>query len=198
MWPQGKGFGVGAAAKILALLPLPNTVGTYDAVNNRYTGNWTSLQNLTSHTQKIVVRVDEVLTNNDRFSFNVYRYTNTSPQYVSYDNPLLNTNYDCSCTNAWLPSVDYTRIWTPTLVMDLNMGFFRNVVLRNPPGKASNVAETLGIGSLPLSQMPELTSPGFSNIGSDTNTDQVNITNTFTPFGSITKTIGAHTLKLGA
>ncbi len=124
-----------AAAKILALLPLPNTVGTYDAVNNRYTGNWTSLQNLTSHTQKIVVRVDEVLTPNDRFSFNVYRYTNTSPQYVSYDNPLLNTNYDCSCTNAWLPSVDYTRIWTPTLVMDLNMGFFRNVVLRNPPGK---------------------------------------------------------------
>ena len=27
-----------AAAKILALLPLPNTIGTYDAVNNRYTG----------------------------------------------------------------------------------------------------------------------------------------------------------------
>ncbi len=79
-------------------------------LNNRYTGNWTSLENLTSHTQKIVVRADEVLTPNDRFSFNVYRYTNTSPQYVSYDNPLLNTNYDCSCTNAWLPSVDYTRI----------------------------------------------------------------------------------------
>jgi hypothetical protein len=34
-----------AAAKMLALLPLPNTVGTYDAVNNRYTGNWTSQQN---------------------------------------------------------------------------------------------------------------------------------------------------------
>ncbi len=30
-----------AAAKILALLPLPNTVGTYDATNNRYTNNWT-------------------------------------------------------------------------------------------------------------------------------------------------------------
>jgi hypothetical protein len=41
-----------AAAKILALLPLPNTVGTYDAVKNRYIGNWTSLQNLTSHVQK--------------------------------------------------------------------------------------------------------------------------------------------------
>jgi hypothetical protein len=198
-----------ATAKILALLPLPNTVGTFDAVNNRYTGNWTSLQNLTSHTQKIAVRVDENLTSKDRLSFNVYRYTNTSPQYVSYNSPLLNTNYDCSCTNAWLPSVDYTRVWTPTLVMDLNMGFFRNVVLRNPPGTGGNVASTLGIASLPLNQTPQISASlttqdsgsnnfGFSNIGADTNTNQVNITNTYTPFGTVTKTVGPHTFKVGA
>ena len=197
-----------ASAKILALLPLPNTVGTFDAVNNRYTSNWTQLQNLTSTTQKIAVRVDENLTSKDRLSFNVYRYTNTSPQYVSYDNPLLNTNYDCSCTNAWLPSVDYTRVWTPTLVMDLNMGFFRNVVLRNPPGTGGNVASTLGIASLPLNQTPQISVSttaqdstsnnfGFSNIGADTNTDQVNITNTYTPFGTVTKTVGPHTFKFG-
>ena len=197
-----------AAAKILALLPLPNTIGTFDKVNNRYTGNWTSLQNLTSHTQKIAVRVDENLTSKDRLSFNVYRYTNTSPQYVSYDSPLLNTNYDCSCTNAWLPSVDYTRVWTPTLVMDLNMGFFRNVVLRNPPGANQNAASVLGIASLPLNQTPQISASataqdstsnnfGFSNIGADTNTDQVNITNTYTPFGTVTKTLGPHTFRLG-
>jgi hypothetical protein len=198
-----------AAAKILALLPLPNTIGTYDAVNNRYTGNWTSLQNLVTHTQKIVVRVDEVVTPKDRLSFNVYRYISSSPQYVSYNNPLLNTNYDCSCTNAWLPSVDYTRTWNPTLVMDLNMGFFRNAVLRNPPGTGKNVASTLGIASLPLSQVPQISASttaqdstsnnfGFSNIGADTNTDQVNITNTYSPFGTITKTYGPHTFKIGA
>jgi hypothetical protein len=197
-----------ATAKILALLPLPNTIGTFDAVNNRYTGNWTSLQNLTSHTQKIAVRVDENLTSKDRLSFNVYRYTNTSPQYVSYDSPLLNTNYDCSCTNAWLPSVDYTRVWTPTLVMDLNMGFFRNVVLRNPPGANQNAASVLGIASLPLNQTPQISVStsaqdsasnnfGFSNIGADTNTDQVNITNTYTPFGTVTKTLGPHTFRVG-
>jgi Carboxypeptidase regulatory-like domain/TonB-dependent Receptor Plug Domain len=198
-----------AAAKILALLPLPNTIGTYDAVNNRYTGNWTSLQNLVTHTQKIVVRVDEVVTPKDRLSFNVYRYISSSPQYVSYNNPLLNTNYDCSCTNAWLPSVDYTRTWNPTLVMDLNMGFFRNAVLRNPPGTGKNVASTLGIASLPLSQVPQISASttaqdnasnnfGFSNIGADTNTDQINITNTYSPFGTITKTYGPHTFKIGA
>ncbi len=198
-----------AAAKILALLPLPNTIGTFDPVNNRYTGNWTSLQNLTGHVQKIVVRVDEVVTPKDRLSFNVYRYTNTSPNAVTYNSPLLNTTWDCSCSNAWLPSVDYTRVWTPTLVMDLNMGFFRNVVLRNPPGTGQNAAAALGIASLPLDQTPQISASataqnsgsnnfGFSNIGADTNTNQVNITNTYTPFGTITKTYGPHTFKAGA
>jgi hypothetical protein len=198
-----------AAAKILALLPLPNTVGSYDAVNNRYTGNWTSLQNLTGHVQKIVVRVDENLTQKDRISFNVYRYTNSSPNPVTYNSPLLNTTWDCSCSNAWLPSIDYTRVWTPTLVTDLNMGFFRNVVLRNPPGAGLHAAQQLGIASLPLDQTPQISASssaqdsasnnfGFSNIGADTNTNQVNITNTFTPFGTVTKTYGPHTFKVGA
>jgi len=198
-----------AAAKILALLPLPNTVGTYDSVNNRYTGNWTSLQNLTGHIQKIAVRVDENLTTKDRISFNVYRYTNSSPNAVTYNSPLLNTTWDCSCSNAWLPSVDYTRVWTPTLVSDLNLGFFRNVVLRNPPGTGLHASQQLGIASLPLDQTPQISaSPtaqdsasnnfGFSNIGADTNTNQVNITNTYTPFGTITKIVGPHTFKVGA
>ncbi len=187
-----------AAAKILALLPLPNTVGVYDATNNRYTGNWTQLQNLTQHTNKTVVRVDEVVRPTDRISFNVYRYTTSQPQPISYGNKLLNTTWDCTCNNAWLPSVDYTRTWSPTLVMDLNMGFFRNVVLRNPPGTGQGAAAAFGIASLPLDQTPQITNPGISNIGADTNTDQVNITNTYTPFGTLTKTIGAHTLRAGA
>ncbi|AEU36898.1 TonB-dependent receptor [Granulicella mallensis] len=187
-----------AAAKILALLPLPNTLGTYDLTNNRYTGNWTSLQNLTGHVLKLAARVDENLTLKDRLSFNVYRFTTSSPNAVSWESPLLNTTWDCTCNNAWLPSVDYTRTWTPTLVMDLNMGFFRNVVLRNPPGAGMNASQQLGIASLPLDQTPQITDPGFDNIGADTNTNQVNITNTYSPFGTVTKTVGPHTFKVGA
>ena len=89
------------------------------------------------------------------------------------------------------------------------MGFFRNVVLRNPPGSGQNAADTLGIASLPLDQTPQISASttaqdstsnnfGFSNIGADTNTNQVNITNTYTPFGTITKTFGPHTFKVGA
>lgn len=186
-----------AAAKILALLPLPNTVGTYDATNNRYTNNWTSQQTFQNTAVKFVVRVDENLTSKDRLSFNVYRYTTSTPNAVTYNSALLNTTWLCTCNNAWLPSVDYTRTWTPTLVMDLNMGFFRNVVIRVPPGLSTTAGQQLGISSLPLAQTPEITDPGVSQIGPSTNTDQVNITNTFTPFGTITKTFGRHTFKFG-
>ena len=186
-----------AAAKILALLPLPNTVGTYDPVNNRYTGNWTSQQNLTGHEIRLVERVDEAVTQTDRLSFNMYRFTTSTPNPIYYNSPLLDTTWDCSCNNAWLGSVDYTRTWTSTLVTDLNMGFFRNVVLRNPPGQIGNVSQTVGITSLPINQMPQITDPGMSNLGADTNTDQVNITNTYTPFATITKTYGPHTFMFG-
>lgn len=190
-----------ATANILAMLPLPNTTGTYDPVNNRYTGNWTSMQNQTSHTKKIVGRLDEQITQQDRVSMNVYRYITEAPQAVYWNSPLLNSTWDCSCTNAWLPSIDYTRVWNPTLVMDLNMGYFRNAVYRNPPGYGMGAGKTLGIASLPLDQMPQIlvgNGGGISNMGADTNTNQVNITNTYTPFGSITKTFGPHTLKIGA
>ena len=198
-----------AALKILSLLPLPNTTGSYDQANNRYTGNWTTQQNNTANTLRLEARLDEQITPKDRLSFNIYRYNSTSPNAVNYNqnaqgqtlsftNALFNTTWDCSCSNAWLPSVEYTRTWTPTLVMDLNMGFFRNAVFRNPPGTGLSAGTTLGIASLPLDQMPQLTSPGVSNIGSDTNTNQINITNTYTPFGSITKTWGPHTFKFGA
>ena len=187
-----------AAVKIMALLPLPNTAGTYDSANNRYTNNWVSQQTFQDITQKIAVRVDELLTPKDRLSFNVYRYTTSSPNAVTYNVPLLNTTWLCTCNNAWLPSIDYTRTWTSTLVMDLNMGFFRNSVVRVPPGLSSSATQQLGIAVLPIAQTPEITNPGFSNVGPATNTDQVNITNTYTPFGTITKTWGAHTFKTGA
>ena len=187
-----------AAKAILALLPLPNTVGVYDPADNRYTNNWTDQQTFNNTQNKIVARVDEVVTPKDRVIFNLYRYTTSTPNAVTYDSPLLNTTWLCTCNNAWLPSVDYTRVWNSKLIMDLNMGFFRNVVIRVPPGLSSTAAQQLGIASLPISQTPEITDPGISNIGPATNTNQVNITNTFTPFGTIIKVFGPNTFKTGA
>ena len=187
-----------AGQKILALIPLPNTNGSYDAVDNIYTNNWTQQQNLTTHVNRIVGRVDEVITPKDRLSVNIYRYTTEGPNATNFGSALLNNTWACTCNNAWLPSVDYTRTWSSTLVTDLNMGFFRNVVIRVPPGQVGNVSQTTGIASLPLNQFPEITYTGFSQLGASTNTNQINITNTFTPFGTVTKIVGPHTFKFGA
>ena len=188
-----------AAAKIMALLPLPNNPGTPDPANGRFTGNYVDQQTFNEGALRLVARVDEQLTSKDRFNVSLYRNTSSSPNPVTYRSPLLNTTWDCSCSNAWIASVDYTRIWTPALVTDFNMGFFRNAVFRNPPSLGlPNVAQQLGITNLPLDQTPQLTYNGYSNIGADTNTNQINITNTFTPFGTVTKTFGPHTFKFGA
>jgi hypothetical protein len=187
-----------AAAKILALLPLPNSPGTFDAANNRFINNYVTQQTTNQDVLRLVARVDQRQTDKDLIHVSLYRNTSSTPNPVTYLSPLLNTTWDCSCSNAWITSVDYTRIWSPTLVMDLNMGFFRNAVYRNPPSLGLNVAQQLGIASLPLDQTPQLTYNGYSNIGADTNTNQVNITNTFTPFGTMTKVFGPHAFKFGA
>lgn len=187
-----------AAQKILALMPLPNVRGTFDPANGRYTNNYLSPVTTSPDQLRFITRVDYAATSADRLNFNLYRYTNSSPNGVVYNVPLLNTNYDCNCSNAWVGSVDYTRVWTPTLVTDLNMGFFRNAVFRNPPGSGLNAGSAFGIARLPLDQTPQMTINGYNNIGADTNTNQTNITNTFTPYGTVTKTWHEHSFKFGA
>jgi hypothetical protein len=186
-----------AAAKILSLMPLPNTPGTFDAANGRYTNNYTQ-QNTTSPDQtRLVARVDAQATKNDRMSFNLYRLISKSPNAVVYNVPLLNTNFDCSCSDAWIGSIGYTHTWSSTLVSDFNMGFFRNNVRRNPPGAGLGASAALGIASLPLDQTPQITYTGYNNVGADTNTNQINITNTFSPYVTITKTYGEHNFRFG-
>ncbi len=187
-----------AAAKILSLMPAPNQTGTSDLPNGRNTGNYFQRDNTSPDTLRLVARVDAQIRDRDRLGFNLYRNTSSSPNPVVYQVPLFNTNFDCFCSNAWIGAVDYTRTWTSTLVTDLNMGFFRNAVFRNPPGAGFNAASALGIASLPLDQTPQITMSGYNNIGADGNTNQINITNTFSPYGTVTKTFGPHTFRFGA
>jgi hypothetical protein len=202
-----------AAVAIMSLLPLPNSVGTYDAVNHRATNNFTEQPVLRQTTLRLDARVDEQLSVKDRLAFVFYRNNAVSPLATVYLNPLINSNYDCGCSNAYIGTIDYTRIWSSTLVSDVNLGFFRYATFRNPPGAGQNAASQLHIANLPLNQAPEValvgsvpTTPNtavpsggaISNIGGDANTRQINITNTYPIFGSVTKILGPHTFKVGA
>lgn len=202
-----------AAVALMNLLPLPNSVGTFDAVNHRATNNFTEQPVLEQQTLRLDARVDEQLTLKDRLTFVLYRNNSISPLASVYLNPLINSNYDCQCSNAYIGSIDYTRIWSSSLVSDVNLGFFRYATFRNPPGVSQSVSTQLHIANLPLNQAPEVATVAsvpttsntavpsggaISNIGGDANTKQINITNTFPIFGSVTKTLGPHTFKAGA
>ena len=186
-----------AAAAIMARLPMPNSAGTYDSVNNRYTGNYVYATTRSLNSQRVTGRLDQQIGESDRIFASVYRFTGSSPQVPDYNDVLLNTTYDCACTEGWSASLGETHLFTPTLVSELHFGFFRYGSFRNPTGDNADVANTFHIGSTPLDQLPYLNISGNSAIGANSNTTQFNVTNTYTPFGSVTKTWGPHTIKGG-
>ena len=195
-----------AAAKIIALLPLPNSVGTAGPAGSGQTINNFSYQDITQLDYlRFVARVDEQLTKKDRLSFNFYKYSNTSPQVVAFGVPILNNTYDCGCQKDYVASIDYTRVWSPTLVSDFNVGYFRYNTYRNPAGLGQNPSAALGIASLPINATPSLfltgnpiTAIGGAASFAAPNTLQRNVTNTFPIFGTVTKIWGAHTFRFGA
>ncbi len=187
-----------AAAAILARLPLPNQAGTPDATNpGRSTNNFAYQTTTRPETQRVDARLDQQIRQSDRIFASVYRFTDSSPQVPTFNDLLLNTGYDCACTEAWMGSLGETHIFSPTLVSEIHMGFFRYGSYRNPTGGNANVATTFKIPSTPLDQLPYLNITGESAMGATTNDTQFNVTNTFSPFGSVTKTWGPHTFKAG-
>jgi len=187
-----------AAKLIMARLPLPNAPGTYDAINNRYTDNLVLRNTLSYDALRVIGRLDQQITQNDRVYVSIFHSDSSQPLQPTYNDPVLSTTYDCNCINAWTDSVGYTHIFSPSLVMDLNYGFFRNGAYRHPNGTQSNASSLFQIDSLPEDALPALTiSGGYTGIGATTNTNQLNVTNTFIPFGSITKTWRSHTFKFG-
>gem|GEM_PF-1017277 len=188
-----------SAALFVKNLPLPNTPGTPDAANARSIGNYFFQQTTTTDILRFAARGDQQFGAKGHLALNYYRLTSVQPLVVTLGSPLLNTNYDCNCSYAYISSINYTHTFTPTLVMDLNFGFFRNSTFRIAPSQGLNVKQNLGISSLPLDQTPTINiSGGFANMGGDANTAQSNITNTFAPYGSVTKIYRSHTLKAGA
>ncbi|MDE1161352.1 MAG: carboxypeptidase regulatory-like domain-containing protein [Acidobacteriaceae bacterium] len=186
-----------AAAAIIARIPQANTTGTFDATNNRYTNNYTYQTTTKPVTQRVDARLDQQIRQSDRIFASVYRFTDMSPQVPTFNDLLLNTGYDCACSEGWMGSIGETHIFSPTLVSEIHMGFFRYAAYRNPTGGNANVATTFKIPSTPLDQLPYTSITGESSFGATSNTTQFNATNTYSPFGSVTKTWGPHTFKAG-
>lgn len=187
-----------AAAAILARIPLPNRTGTPDPANSRFINNYVSTQITSTTAARDAFRVDEQISSKDRISSSVFYASSLIPNAVDYTDPALNTQADASKSTQWVASADYTRVWTPSLVSDVNFGFFRYVNKSNPTGQGIGASALFNIASLPTDALPFLSTTGYSSVGASQNILLNNVTNTFTPFGSVTKSLGKHSVKVGA
>ena len=192
------------------LYPTP----TYSATTvNNFQGTSRGTQNGTT----VDARVDEHLTANDLF-FARYAYnpvttftpsalpTVTLPGVNTPIQPggVLNGQTGHSNTTAQNIELGYTRIFTPTLLIELKAGYTRYDTLTTPLNYGKNIPEQLGMTGVNLTTVPETSGMslfypiGYAELGDAIYLPLTNIDNTYQLNGSISYVRGRHTIKSGA
>ncbi|NUQ29452.1 MAG: TonB-dependent receptor plug domain-containing protein [Acidobacteriaceae bacterium] len=187
-----------AARNFMAMMPLPNTTGTYDNVSNRYTSNYVFQQSVPYTAHRYSVRIDHSIGDWLRLFGSANRWIAATVQTLAYNNPILATSFGCNCDQGWQAVTGGTATINPTTVVDLRFGFNRWVEERTAASYGTNPAQTVGIQSNPFNETPNIGISSFSNFGAANGSTSQTYSNTYTPYGSITKVIGSHTLKIGA
>lgn len=187
-----------AAARFLSLLPLPNTVGTYDSVNNLYTNNYVFQESVPYTAPRYSARLDHALRDKVRLYGSVNRWIAASAASFAFHSAVLATGPGCSCDQGWEASTGGTYSVTPTMVIDVRFGFNRWVEERTSPSLGTNPSQTVGIQRYSYAETPTINVSGISTFGATNGSTSRTYSNTLTPYGSVTKVLGPHTVKVGA
>ncbi len=187
-----------AARKILSLMPLPNTTGTFDRVSNRYTNNFNYQTALPNISPRYSGRIDHSIGDNVRLYASVNRWNQFENQTIAYNVPALAPGYSTNSHQGWQASTGATATPNASTVIDIRFGWNRWVELRTPIAAGIDPASTYGIERNPADEPPAINISSYSAIGPNTGSSSRTYSNTYTPYGSITKVIGSHTIKAGA
>jgi hypothetical protein len=187
-----------AAAAAMALLPLPNTLGTFDNVSNRYTNNYFYQESLPYTAPRYSARLDHAVGEKLRLLGSVNRWIAATIQTLAFHNPVLATSYGCNCDQGWQAVVGGTLTVNPTTVVDVRFGFNRWVEERTAASYGTDPSQTLGIQRNSFRETPSINISSYSTFGASNGSTSQTYSNTFTPYGSITKVFGRHTVKTGA
>jgi hypothetical protein len=186
------------AAAYMSLLPQPNTTGIFDNINNRYTNNYTFQSSPSYTAPRYSARIDHSVGDSIRLFGSVNRWIAATIQQLAYNNPILATSFGCNCLQGWQAVVGGTVTVNPTTVVDVRFGFNRWVEERTAASFGTDPTQTVGFQRASFKETPSITISGFSNMGAANGSTSQTYSNTFTPYGSITKVIGQHTIKAGA
>lgn len=187
-----------AAAKIVALYPLPNTTGTFDAVSNRYSNNFYYQTSLPYTAPRYSGRIDHAVGDKLRLYASVNRWNMFASQAVGFNVPAIATGISTDSHQGWQVSTGGTATLNPSTVVDVRFGWNRWVELRVPIALGIDPVATYGIARNPYNEPPSVNISSYSSVGPSNGSYSRTYSNTYTPYGSITKVLGSHTIKAGA
>ncbi len=185
-----------AAAKIMSVLPLPNSPGSGDAANGRTVNNLVEVGSTKPSKNSQTVRIDENVSDRARIFAIVNHYSSTSQGEPTIPGPLENSTGP-SVTTGVQVTLGYTHTWTPTFFTEMRFGFFRNNSEILPPSLGLNVQEVLGIQRSVGPASPTFNINGWHQLGLNSNTLRSQIDNNFQPSIAASKVWGNHLVKFG-
>ena len=196
-----------AAAKYMALLPLPNSAGSFDSVNSRYINNWVSAQSLKNTTPLYTGRFDETVGSKLTIFGSVNHFVSNGPSAIVF-NPTLNQNASGTFGNGWESALGAGYTINPTLIVQAHLGFYRDLSSAVPSSLGTNVQQTFGIQSAPIDQTPTITftpsaagstvsNPDWATLGPVLNSTIIQLNQVFSGAANVSKIFGAHTITVG-
>ena len=207
---QGLSLQSSLFAHYMALYPQANHPAN---VNDGYSNNRLDTIAITRPTDRFFLRLDENLSNNQRFNLSISRTHMTNNIPAPWLHAARSYTYDHDVTG----SLQYNWVVSPTSILDVHLGFgvaklyddgvsgdgsnadpnidtttwgFDPLVVNNPSRSTNHIAPVLNIGGAAGTG-----SPGFSNVGGSQFDTFINQTENGTV--SFTKVFGRHTIKVG-
>jgi hypothetical protein len=181
------------ALKLLQYYPPPNRINP----NN----NYLSTANAMSDWDSFVAKIDHRLPNSDSLSFRCGKRFNRSTSPFSYTK--LGEDFgDYIRDDRALAGLDYTHLFTPTLILEARMGVSRSAQREHTLRAGQNIAQQLGIAGSTTDPLligwPLITLTNYIALGSNPSEPVQYYLTDIQEGAKFTWSKGNHTLKWGA
>jgi len=189
------------ALKYMTLYPLPNSSG----LANNFTGTNDRTQNSGTADFRIDHRFDDRNTLFARYSYNnVDTFTPGALPAVNGIQPGGNNGQfpGPNTTKADGFQANYLHIYGPTLVSEIRLGYMYGDIESLPLNYGQNLSTAFGYRNANIDEITSALTPmnpaGYTSLGDATFVPLITVNKTLQISGSLTKTRGAHNMKVGA
>jgi hypothetical protein len=186
-----------AAAKIMGLLPQPNSPGTADTPNGRRVSNYVADQTVVPTEDEVTARIDHNAGTATRL-FGRFTYYRIKQPLFSTIPGALDPAVGPGNTPGYQVSLGWTQTWSSRLLMDVNLGYMRDNQQFDPPSAGLDVPGVLGIQRSAYPAAPRLNISGYAGLGINENTLRRQLNNNYQGALGLIWVRNSHVFKTGA